>query len=91
MGPWRPPRSLRWPAGQRAGLLDEACLGYGQEDTFALSARLRRRYPPALVAAALTQARLRTRAAQKLDPADAGRMLFTDAGLQQATRQPSTG
>jgi SAM-dependent methyltransferase len=69
-------------------LLDEACLGYGREDTLALSARLRRRHPPALVAAALTQARLRARAIDKLDPADAVRMLFTDEGLQQATRQP---
>jgi SAM-dependent methyltransferase len=69
-------------------LMDEACLGYGHEDTLALSARLRRRHPAALVAAALTQARLRTRAADKLDPADAVRMLFTDEGLQQATRQP---
>jgi SAM-dependent methyltransferase len=69
-------------------LLDEACLCYGREDTLALSARLRRRHPPALVAAALTQARLRARAADKLGPADAVRMLFTDEGLQQATRQP---
>lgn len=42
-------------------------------------------HPPALVAVVLTQARLRQRAATKF--ADfAGRMLFTEAGLEQATR-----
>src|SRR4051812_486078 len=41
--------------------------------------------PPALVAAALTQSRLRTAARAKFGPFAAG-MLFTPAGLEQATR-----
>ena len=48
--------------------------------------RLRRAgHSPALVAAIVTQARLRTRADAKFGEF-ATRMLFTDAGLQQATR-----
>lgn len=44
-------------------------------------------HPPALVAAVLTQAKLRRRARDKFsDFAD--RMLFTEAGLEQATRLP---
>ncbi|ALU40633.1 SAM-dependent methyltransferase [Kocuria flava] len=42
-------------------------------------------HPPELVSAALTQARLRTRAREKFGDF-AGRMLFTRAGLEQATR-----
>jgi SAM-dependent methyltransferase len=42
-------------------------------------------HDPGLVAAVLTQARLRQRAAGKFG-AFAGRMLFTEAGLEQATR-----
>lgn len=42
-------------------------------------------HPAELVAAALTQARLRRRAESKFAP-DAERMLFTPAGLEQATR-----
>ena len=42
-------------------------------------------HPPALVAAVLTQARLRARASGKFGPF-AERMLFTEAGLEQATR-----
>src|SRR5690606_2899837 len=42
-------------------------------------------HPPALVAAVLTQARLRHRALAKFGPF-AERMLFTEAGLEQATR-----
>jgi hypothetical protein len=41
--------------------------------------------PPELAAAALTQAELRRRAVAKFGPA-AGRMFFTRAGLEQATR-----
>lgn len=41
--------------------------------------------PPAAVATALTQARLRARAADKFGPF-AARMLFTEEGLEQATR-----
>ena len=42
---------------------------------------------PGLLAAALTQSELRDRAASKFGP-DADRMLFTRAGLEQATRAP---
>lgn len=55
------------------------------EDPLAASTRLRRTYPAELVAAALTQARLRGRAAEKFG-ADAARMYFTPDGLEQATR-----
>jgi hypothetical protein len=75
---------LRTPDGR--ALLDEAIRAYGDEDAFALGTRLRRTHPPELVAAALTQARLRRRARAKFDLDDAGRMLFTVNGLEQATR-----
>jgi hypothetical protein len=75
---------LRTPAGRE--LLAEAVASYGTEGDFALGTRLRRSHPPALVAAALTQARLRQRARAKFDPADAARMFFTVDGLEQATR-----
>lgn len=42
-------------------------------------------HSPGLVAAVLTQQKLRSKAAQKFGPF-AGRMLFTEAGLEQATR-----
>lgn len=59
---------------------------YDEGRTIALSERLRRDgVDPDLVAAALTQSRLRAKAHPKLDSfADA--MLFTPAGLEQATR-----
>lgn len=76
--------SLRSPDGRR--LLAEAVSSYGREDDFALGTRLRKSHPAALVAAALTQARLRERACAKFDPADAARMFFTADGLEQATR-----
>jgi predicted RNA methylase len=44
-------------------------------------------HPPALVAAVLSQSRLRRRAVDKFSDF-AGRMLFTEAGLEQATRFP---
>jgi hypothetical protein len=44
-------------------------------------------HPPALVAAVLSQAKLRRRAAAKFGEF-AERMLFTEAGLEQATRLP---
>lgn len=50
-----------------------------------LSTRLRRDHPAPLVAAALTQIRLRARARAKFG-ADAARMYFTAEGLEQATR-----
>ncbi|MHB1290406.1 class I SAM-dependent methyltransferase, partial [Georgenia sp.] len=58
---------------------------YRQGDVLALSTALRAEHPPELVAAALTQSRLRARAATKLGDRAAG-MLFTTAGLEQATR-----
>ncbi|HEX6234508.1 MAG TPA: methyltransferase domain-containing protein [Jiangellaceae bacterium] len=75
---------LRSPPGRE--LLPEAAAAYGTEDDFALGTRLRRDNPPALVAAALTQTRLRRRAREKFEPADAERMYFTADGLEQATR-----
>jgi hypothetical protein len=75
---------LLTPAGQ--ALLGE--VGAADVDESALLAtatRLRSRYPPELVAAALTQARLRLRGRAKFG-ADADRMYFTPAGLEQATR-----
>ncbi|WP_103064231.1 class I SAM-dependent methyltransferase [Actinomyces qiguomingii] len=59
---------------------------YRSEQALALGESLRREgHSPALVAAALTQQRLRGRAAAKFGPF-AERMLFTADGLQQATR-----
>jgi SAM-dependent methyltransferase len=78
--------ALRSPDGR--ALLAEAVEAFGIEDEFALGTRLRRDHPPVLVAAALTQARLRRAARAKLDPADAARMFFTSDGLEQATRAP---
>ncbi|PSL03277.1 hypothetical protein CLV30_108189 [Haloactinopolyspora alba] len=74
-----------------ATLLAEATRRYGVEDEFALGTRLRRDHPPELVAAALTQARLRARAADKFDAGDAARMLFTVDGYEQATRAAVAG
>ncbi len=55
-------------------------------DVVQLSSRLRREgHPPSLIAAVLTQARLREKAVAKFGPF-ASRMLFTAAGLEQATR-----
>lgn len=59
---------------------------YDPDVTLALSERLRAEgCPDTLVAAALTQSRLRARARAKFGP-DADRLFFTDTGLQQATR-----
>ena len=64
----------------------ESLPGYDEQQAMALGERLRREgHPPALVAAALTQTRLRTRAATKFGPF-ATTMLFTPEGLEQATR-----
>lgn len=60
---------------------------YDPADELALATRLRRNHPPALVSAALGQARLRQRAVAKFG-ADARRMYFTPAGVEQATRAP---
>ncbi len=77
-------RTLLTPDGD--ALLAEAVRAYGTEDEFALGTRLRRDHPPDLVAAALTQARLRNRAVEKFGASDAARMLFTLDGYEQATR-----
>ncbi|WP_285240669.1 class I SAM-dependent methyltransferase [Pseudarthrobacter sp. MEB009] len=64
-----------------------ASLGpYRDEESFALNAALRKAgHSPALVSAVLTQSRLRTKAEAKFGEF-ASRMLFTQAGLEQATR-----
>ncbi|MDL4821612.1 class I SAM-dependent methyltransferase [Actinomadura opuntiae] len=77
-------RELLTPAGQ--ALLAEA----GEADVseaglLGTASRLRARYGADLVAAALTQVRLRRRAEAKFGD-DAGRMYFTQAGLEQSTR-----
>ncbi len=54
-------------------------------DELRLVTRLRRDHAPELVAAAVTQARLRVRARSKFAHADA--MLFTTAGLEQASSE----
>src|ERR671921_1314339 len=76
-------RSLLTPEGWA---LLEALPPYDERAAFGLGERLRAEgHDPALVAAALTQARLRARGRDKLGPfADA--MLFTPDGLEQATR-----
>lgn len=59
---------------------------YAEQDVIALTERLRGAgADPDLVAAALTQSRLRSRARARLGPL-AGRLLLTAEGLEQATR-----
>ncbi|GHG46752.1 hypothetical protein GCM10012320_12980 [Sinomonas cellulolyticus] len=59
---------------------------YREEDALALTTRMRKAgHSPELVAAVLSQARLRVRAEAKFGEF-ASRMLFTRAGLEQATR-----
>ena len=53
-------------------------------DSLGAAERMRRRFPPELAAAALTQVALRRRARMKLPMAD--RMFLTPDGLEQATR-----
>jgi hypothetical protein len=76
--------SLRAPEGARLlGLIPP----YDESTALSLGARLRRDgFSDELVAAALTQARLRALGRVKFGP-DADRMLFTSAGLEQATRR----
>jgi len=73
---------LRTPEGER--VLAEVGARAGA-DVLATIAELRQRYDPSLVAAAVTQVRLRERARAKFG-ADADRMFFTADGLEQATR-----
>ncbi|HET9656594.1 MAG TPA: SAM-dependent methyltransferase [Kineosporiaceae bacterium] len=59
---------------------------YAEAGAIGLAERLRREgHPPVLVSAAMTQARLRAAARDKFGPFADG-MLFTPAGLEQATR-----
>ncbi|MDU2059205.1 MAG: SAM-dependent methyltransferase, partial [Dermabacter sp.] len=59
---------------------------YSEEGSLALSQRLRGEgHSPELIAAALTQSRLRTKARDKFGDF-ASSMLFTAHGLEQATR-----
>jgi SAM-dependent methyltransferase len=75
--------ALRTPAGQ--AVLAAATELAGADPLAAAAALRARDVEPALAAAALTQAELRRRAEPKFGP-DAGRMFFTRAGLEQATR-----
>ncbi|MEJ5913752.1 THUMP-like domain-containing protein [Pseudokineococcus sp. 1T1Z-3] len=77
--------ALLTPAG--LALLD-TLPPYEEAAVMALGERLRAQgHEPALVAAALTQSRLRARAQTKFGPFAAD-MVFTAAGLEQATRLP---
>jgi SAM-dependent methyltransferase len=68
-------------------LLDALPAGpLGPDEALALGTRLRRRFPADLVAAALAQRELRTRAAAKFGRA--GEMWFTREGLEQASAEP---
>lgn len=74
------------PEGLR--LLDAVPPYRSGQDVLRTSADLRKAgHPPALVASVLTQARLRERARTKFGEF-ANRMLFTETGLEQATRLP---
>ncbi len=79
-------RALLTPEGLR--LLDATGPIRSSDDALRAVSRLRAAgHSPDLVSAVVTQARLRTRATAKFDDF-AERMLFTRAGLEQATRMP---
>ena len=73
---------------------DRAAAGHGGAvDPVRAASDLRRAHPgvdPGLLAAALTQVRVRRRARPRLGP-DAARLLFTEGGLEQATRTVVAG
>jgi hypothetical protein len=75
--------ALLGPAGQD---VLEAVRDLEPAAELAAATRLRRTYEAGLVGAAIAQAALRRRAAAKFGP-DAGRMYFTPAGVEQATRR----
>ncbi|MFE7843920.1 SAM-dependent methyltransferase [Microbacterium sp. NPDC057407] len=76
--------ALLTPEGLR--LLDELPPVESADDVARIVSRLRKAgHSPDLVSAVVTQSRLRVRAAPKFGPF-ASRMLFTRAGLEQATR-----
>jgi SAM-dependent methyltransferase len=77
-------QALRDPSGQ-ALLTEAASLDVSEDGLLSAASRLRERHEPGLVAAALTQVRLRKRARAKFG-GDADRMYFTQAGLEQSTR-----
>ena len=69
-------------------LLDSLPPYHSESDVLKMVADLRKAgHSPGLVAAVLTQAKLRSKAKAKFGPF-ADRMLFTEAGLEQATRLP---
>jgi hypothetical protein len=76
--------ALLSPAGQQ---LLELLAGedISASNELALLTRLRAQHPPELVAAALTQTRLRRKARAKFERADA--MYFTEEGLEQASSE----
>lgn len=72
-------------SGEGAALL-ASLPAYNEAEAFVLGGRLRAEgFDPELIAAALTQSRLRSRAERKFG-ASAHEMLFTQDGLEQATR-----
>ncbi|WP_030175951.1 class I SAM-dependent methyltransferase [Spirillospora albida] len=75
---------LLTPAGQEL-LAAAAAADTGRDGLIGTASRLRERHDPRLVAAALTQVRLRERGRAKFGH-DAERMYFTRAGLEQSTR-----
>lgn len=77
------PTVLRDEPGRRA--LAAAAAVTGLDPVAAVTALRRQGLPAGLAGAALTQARLRERAAGKFGP-DAAHLLYTEAGLAQATR-----
>lgn len=76
------------PAGQEL-LARLAGLEIGPERALALSAALRAEFPAELIAPALTQRALRMAAREKFAAAD--QMLFTRAGLEQASSELTAG
>ncbi|KAB2375715.1 class I SAM-dependent methyltransferase [Actinomadura montaniterrae] len=77
-------RELLTPAGQ-ALLAEAGEADISEAGLLGTASRLRERYGADLVAAALTQVRLRRRGETKFG-SDASRMYFTQAGLEQSTR-----
>jgi hypothetical protein len=80
---------LAAPAG--ADVLARVTAELADTDELRVADRLRREVGPERAAAVVTQARLRQRALAKFTPAEAGRMLFTATGLEQATRSDIAG
>lgn len=74
---------LLTPAGR--ALLDEIADRAGVESDLGLGTRLRKSFPPDLVAAAVTQNHLRGKAAAKFGPL-ARELFFTHDALEQSTR-----